>query len=99
MELSGDYSPIEPRQSTTMNTTSIAQDQVKDFKVSLPSKDLQRRWLLAVLDLYECDGEGLMEDLQITLDRGETFEQFADQCLECVGDIEDPLKQKRKFDR
>tara|TARA_R100001594_G_C3873589_1_gene224113 strand:+ start:77 stop:307 length:231 start_codon:yes stop_codon:yes gene_type:complete len=76
-----------------MNITSIAQDQVKE------SKDLQRRWLLAVLDLYECDGEGLMEDLQITLDRGETFEQFADQCLEYVGDVEDPSKQKRKFDK
>ena len=76
-----------------MSITEVMEESVKE------SKDLQRRWLLAVLQVYECDGEGLLDDLQITLDRGETFEQFADQCLEYCGDVVDPAKEKRKFDR
>ena len=49
----------------------------------------------------ESDGEGLLDDLQITLDRGETLEQFADHCLQHLqsnGGLDDPAAEPRKFE-
>ena len=51
--------------------------------------------------MYESDGEGLLDDLQITLDRGETLEQFADHCLQHLqsnGGLDDPAAEPRKFE-
>ena len=78
-----------------MSVEQIMQDQVKE------AKDLQRSWLLAVLSMYECEGEGLLDDLKITLDRGETLEQFADHCLahlQSNGGLDDPAQELRKFE-
>tara|TARA_Y100001963_G_scaffold18403_1_gene23039 strand:+ start:288 stop:509 length:222 start_codon:yes stop_codon:yes gene_type:complete len=63
---------------------------------------LQRQWLLAVLSMYECDGEGLLDDLKITLERGETLNQFADGCLvhlQSNGGLDDPAEEARKFEQ
>ena len=78
--------------------TSFEQTLEKQFK---EAKDLQRSWLLALLSMYESDGEGLLDDLQITLDRGETLEQFADHCLQHLqsnGGLDDPAAEPRKFE-
>ena len=78
--------------------TSFEQTLEKQFK---EAKDLQRSWLLALLSMYESDGEGLLDDLQITLDRGETLEQFAEHCLQHLqsnGGLYDPAAEPRKFE-
>ena len=78
--------------------TSFEQTLEKQFK---EAKDLQRSWLLALLSMYESDGEGLLDDLQITLDRGETLEQFAEHCLQHLqsnGGLDDPAAEPRKFE-
>ena len=78
--------------------TSFEQTLEKQFK---EAKDLQRSWLLALLSMYESDGEGLLDDLQITLDRGETHEQFAEHCLQHLqsnGGLDDPAAEPRKFE-
>jgi hypothetical protein len=83
---------------TVTNDTSFEQTLEKQFK---EAKDLQRSWLLALLSMYEADGEGLLDDLQITLDRGETLEQFADHCLQHLqsnGGLDDPASEPRKFE-
>ena len=80
------------------NDTSFEQTLEKQFK---EAKDLQRSWLLALLSMYESDGEGFLDDLQITLDRGETLEQFADHCLQHLqsnGGLDDPAAEPRKFE-
>ena len=80
------------------NDASFEQTLEKQFK---EAKDLQRSWLLALLSMYESDGEGLLDDLQITLDRGETLEQFADHCLQHLqsnGGLDDPASEPRKFE-
>ena len=80
------------------NDASFEQTLEKQFK---EAKDLQRSWLLALLSMYESDGEGLLDDLQITLDRGETLEQFAEHCLQHLqsnGGLDDPAQELRKFE-
>ena len=85
-------------ESMTVETDTFQKSIESSFK---EAKDLQRSWLLALLSMYESDGEGLLDDLQITLDRGETLEQFADHCLQHLqsnGGLDDPAAEPRKFE-
>jgi hypothetical protein len=85
-------------ESMTVDTDTFQKSIESSFK---EAKDLQRSWLLALLSMYESDGEGLLDDLQITLDRGETLEQFADGCLQHLqsnGGLDDPAAEPRKFE-
>ena len=85
-------------ESMTVDTDTFQKSIESSFK---EAKDLQRSWLLAILSMYESDGEGLLDDLQITLDRGETLEQFADHCLQHLqsnGGLDDPAAAPRKFE-
>ena len=90
--------PTTTEYMAVTDDTSFEQTLEKQFK---EAKDLQRSWLLALLSMYESDGEGLLDDLQITLDRGETLEQFAEHCLQHLqsnGGLDDPAAEPRKFE-